>query len=262
MRDIAKLSEEVIRGDRAALARAITLVESDAHQSEANELLSALRKASTKKSIRVGISGAPGVGKSTLIETLGLCLLDEKLSVAVLAVDPTSPVSKGSILGDKTRMPKLSKDVRAFIRPSPSRGMLGGVAPHSKEVLELLQAAGFDVVIVETVGVGQSEVAVAGMVDTFILLVSPAGGDELQGVKKGIMELAHIVAVTKYDGDLKERAEHTKAEYTHALSSGRSLKSGKWRVPVNLLSSVSGEGVKELWEQVLAHRRAAGIDSI
>jgi LAO/AO transport system kinase len=247
-----KLAEAIKAGDRRALARAITIIESDApeQQSKASELLAALP---ARKAIRVGITGSPGVGKSTLIETLGLYLLGQRHRVAVLAVDPTSPLSKGSILGDKTRMQNLSKDPRAFIRPSPSRGMLGGVAPHSKEVVALLEGVGFDVVIVETVGVGQSEVAVAEMVDTFVLLVSPTSGDELQGVKKGIMELAHIVVVTKHDGDLKERAERTKHEYGHALSSGKSLKAGKWRVPVELVSAVTGEGVEKLWQQVLAH---------
>jgi LAO/AO transport system kinase len=249
------MHEAIKKGDRRALARAITLIESDApHDREkAHKLLEALRP-STKRAIRVGVTGSPGVGKSTLIEALGLYVLNLGRRVAVLAVDPSSPLSKGSILGDKTRMQNLSKDQRAFIRPSPSRGMLGGVAPHSQEVIELLEAAGFDVVIVETVGVGQSEVAVAELVDTFVLLVSPTSGDELQGVKKGIVELAHIVAVTKYDGDLKVRAENTKHEYGHALSSGKPLKSGKWRVRVELISSVTGEGIDALWGDVLAHR--------
>lgn len=253
--DMKALYDGVLNGDRRQLARAITLVESDAARDKeaATQLLEHL-KAHTGKAIRVGISGPPGVGKSTLIEALGMKLIAAGHRVAVLAVDPTSPLSQGSILGDKTRMPNLSKDPHAFIRPSPSRGMLGGVAPGTSEVIQVLEAAGFDVVIVETVGVGQSEVAVAYMVDTFVLLISPASGDELQGAKKGILELANIVAVTKYDGDLRTRAERTRHEYLHALSGGRSMKSAKWKTPVLLVSSLTGEGIDELWKSVLQHR--------
>jgi len=235
---------------RRAIARAISIVESDAdkHASQRTDLLKALEN--TKRAVRVGISGAPGAGKSSLIEALGTFLIKQGHKVAVLVVDPSSPVSKGSILGDKTRMPSLSKDPRAFVRPSPSRGMLGGVAPNSENVMKVFEAAGFDIVIVETVGVGQSEVAVADLVDTFVLLVPPASGDELQGVKKGIVELAHIVVVTKHDGDLKARAEKTKQEYTHALSVGR--RKG-WRVRVDLVSAFSGDGIEALWADIRAH---------
>ncbi len=248
-----ELSKAVKSGDRRALARAITLVESDnpEHRAQAAQLLKDL---AATRAIRVGITGSPGVGKSTLIESLGMFLLEKGHRVAVLAVDPTSPLSKGSILGDKTRMQTLSKDTRAFIRPSPSRGLLGGVAPHSEDAITLLEGAGFDVVLVETVGVGQSEVSVAQMVDTFVLLVSPTSGDELQGVKKGIMEVAHIVAVTKHDGDLKARAEQTKHHYGQALSTGKPLKSGKWRPQTLLVSAHTGEGVAELWESIKRHQ--------
>lgn len=240
---------------RRAIARAITIVESDApkHVGERAEILKATEN--TKRALRVGISGAPGAGKSSLIEALGMFLIKRGHKVAVLAVDPSSPVSKGSILGDKTRMPSLSKDSRAFVRPSPSRGMLGGVAPNSESVIRVFEAAGFDIVIVETVGVGQSEVAVAELVDTFVLLIPPASGDELQGVKKGIVELAHIIAVTKHDGDLRERAERTKQEYMYALSAGRKLSSPRqaWRVRVDLVSAFSGEGIESLWSDIEAY---------
>lgn len=251
MVDAQELLVGLKSGDRRSIARAISIVESDAqkHAAVRAELLDGI--ANTKKALRVGISGAPGAGKSSLIETLGTFLIKHGHKVAVLAVDPSSPVSKGSILGDKTRMPSLSKDSRAFIRPSPSRGMLGGVAPNSESVMKVFEAAGFDVVMVETVGVGQSEVAVAELVDTFLLLVPPASGDELQGVKKGIVELAHIVVVTKHDGDLKERAEKTRQEYMHALSVGRKA---TWRVRVDLVSAFSGEGVDAIWADIRAHR--------
>jgi len=254
----ASIIEALMKGDRRAVSRAITIVESDATKDSElkQQILDAVQDA--KRALRVGISGSPGAGKSSLIEALGLLLLSKGHKVAVLAVDPTSPISKGSILGDKTRMPGLAKDPRAFIRPSPTRGVLGGVSPNADHVIQILEAAGYDIVLVETVGVGQSEVAVASMVDTFVLLVPPASGDELQGVKKGIVELAHIVGVTKHDGDLKERAEKTRQEYMHALLSGGGVKSKKWRVRVDLLSSLSGEGIAEFWQDVLDHETFRG----
>lgn len=261
MHDALKtLTEGVLKADKRQLARAITLVESDLHDhKEMAALLLKNLAPHSNRAIRVGISGPPGVGKSTLIEALGMKLIEEGHRVAVLAIDPTSPISRGSILGDKTRMPNLSRNSQAFVRPSPSRGLLGGVAPGSKEVMQVLEAANFDVILVETVGVGQSEVAVAHIVDVFVLLISPASGDALQGAKKGILEMAHVVAVTKNDGDLKARAQKTRHEYLHALSTGRSLKSTAWQVPVLLVSSTFGEGIAELWHAVLKcreHQRA------
>ena len=207
------LIDGIRAGDRRALARAITLVESSRtdHRGQATEVLEALLPA-TGGSMRVGISGAPGVGKSTFIEALGLHVARSGLRVAVLAVDPSSARTGGSILGDKTRMPELSRHEHAFIRPSPGGTQLGGVARHTREAMLLCEAFGFDVVIVETIGVGQSEVAVADMVDLFLLLVAPGGGDELQGIKRGIMELADLVVVNKADGDLAAAAGRTAAD--------------------------------------------------
>jgi LAO/AO transport system kinase len=258
MSDVTALIEALLKGDRRAVARAITIVESDSAKDAHSKSLILGAVKDVKRALRVGISGSPGAGKSSFIEVLGLLLVSKGHKVGVLAVDPSSPISKGSILGDKTRMTALAKDTRAFIRPSPTRGVLGGVSPNSEEVIRVLEAAAFDVVLVETVGVGQSEVAVATMVDTFVLLVPPASGDELQGVKKGIVELAHIVGVTKHDSDLKERAEKTRQEYMHALLSGGGIKSKKWRVRVDLLSSKSGEGIAEFWQDVLDHETFRG----
>lgn len=253
-KSIETLSDGVITADRMQVARAITLVESDlpSDVEKTKELMSSL-KSTIGKAIKVGVSGAPGVGKSTFIETLGMQLLQKGHRVAVIAVDPSSPLSGGSLLGDKTRMPRLSKDPRAFIRASPSRGMLGGLAPGTSDVIKVLEAAGYDIIIVETVGVGQSEIAVAPLVDTFLVLIAPASGDEVQGAKKGILELAHIVAVTKCDGDLKAAAERTRHEYLHAFSNGRK-RPGKWIVPVLLISSVNGDGIDELWQKVVEHQ--------
>ncbi|MGH1423540.1 MAG: methylmalonyl Co-A mutase-associated GTPase MeaB [Pseudooceanicola sp.] len=216
--DIAQLAEQVIAGNRRALARAVTLVESsrDDHRAQAAALMEALR-GSGREAVRIGLSGTPGVGKSTFIESFGLMLTGLGLRVAVLAVDPSSTRSGGSILGDKTRMEQLSRDPNAFIRPSPSQSHLGGVARRSREAVALCEAAGFDVVLVETVGVGQSETMVAEMTDLFILLLAPAGGDELQGVKRGIMEMADIILVNKADGALKDTATRTCADYSGAL---------------------------------------------
>ncbi|MBY0431424.1 MAG: methylmalonyl Co-A mutase-associated GTPase MeaB, partial [Rhodospirillales bacterium] len=211
--DIQTLAAGLRAGQRRALARAITLVESTRpdHRRAAEALLEQVLP-NTGRSVRLGISGVPGVGKSTFIEALGLHLTRQEHRIAVLAVDPSSPRSGGSILGDKTRMEELSRDERAFIRPSPSGCTLGGVARRTREVMLLCEAAGFDVVIIETVGVGQSETAVADMVDMFLLLLVPGGGDELQGIKKGIVELADLVVVNKADGDLAAAAERAAAE--------------------------------------------------
>jgi LAO/AO transport system kinase len=216
--DVADLASRVIAGDRRALARSITLVESARadHRAEATALIAALRDTG-REALRVGLSGTPGVGKSTFIESFGLMLTGLGLRVAVLAVDPSSARSGGSILGDKTRMERLSRNPLAFIRPSPSQTHLGGVARRSREAVALCEAAGFDVVLIETVGVGQSETMVAELCDLFVLLLAPAGGDELQGIKRGIMELADILLVNKADGDLQATAQRTVAEYGGAL---------------------------------------------
>jgi LAO/AO transport system kinase len=261
MTETGELADAVHAGDRRALARAITLVEStrDDHRADAVELLDAILPA-TGTATRVGISGAPGAGKSTFIEALGVHLVDAGHRVAVLAVDPSSARSGGSILGDKTRMEQLSRRTEAFIRPSPSGGTLGGVARRTREALLVCEAAGFDVVLVETVGVGQSEVAVAGMVDLFVLLLGPGAGDELQGVKRGIVELADLIVVNKADGDLLDAARHTAADYAHALHLVRSTDDGAID-RVRTCSALLGEGIDELWEAIgalVAAARASG----
>lgn len=224
------LAQRLQSGERRALARAITLVESARadHRAQATELLAAL--GTGKQALRIGLSGTPGVGKSTFIEAFGLMLTAQGLRVAVLAVDPSSARSGGSILGDKTRMERLSRDPNAFIRPSPSQTQLGGVARRTREAVALCEAAGFDVVLIETVGVGQSETVVAEMSDLFVLLLAPAGGDELQGVKRGIMEIADLILVNKADGDLKAQATRTCADYAGALRLMRKRR-GPQRVP-------------------------------
>jgi LAO/AO transport system kinase len=218
MNRLSSLQDAVISGDRTALARAITLIEStrDDHQQEAQALLSGLLP-QTGRSIRLGITGVPGVGKSSFIETFGLHVIGEGHKVAVLAVDPSSVRTGGSILGDKTRMSRLSQDERAYIRPSPTGGSLGGVARRTREAMLLCEAAGYDVVIVETVGVGQSETEVSDMVDMFLLMLLPGSGDELQGIKKGIVELADLIVVNKADGDLVAQARRVRADYSAAL---------------------------------------------
>jgi LAO/AO transport system kinase len=250
---VSDLASAVRAGDRRSLARAITLVESTRpdHRDEAVALLDELLPA-TGGSIRVGVSGAPGAGKSTFIEALGLHLVDHGHRLAVLAVDPSSRRSGGSILGDKTRMEMLSRRTEAFIRPSPSGGTLGGVARRTREALLLCEAAGHDVVLVETVGVGQSEVAVAGMVDVFVLLLAPGAGDDLQGVKRGIVELADVVVVNKADGDLAAAAERTAADYANALHFLRSRTEG-WEVRVERASALLGEGIDRVWSAIEAH---------
>jgi LAO/AO transport system kinase len=257
-KDVDTLASAVLRGDRRALARAITLVEST--REDDRERAEALLERLTPKagrSIRIGISGAPGVGKSTLIEALGLHLLNSGHRVAVLAVDPSSIRSGGSILGDKTRMAELARADGAFIRPSPAGGTLGGVARRTREAIPLCEAAGFDVILVETVGVGQSETAVSEMTDFFILLVQPGGGDELQGIKKGIMEIADLVLVTKSDGDLAAAAKRAVADYRHALRLVRPERSG-WTPTAEACSATTGTGIAEAWGIVERFRRKTG----
>jgi LAO/AO transport system kinase len=234
-------------GDRRALARAITLVESTrARDREATEGLLASLLPAVGRAIRIGVSGAPGAGKSTFIEAFGTYLTGLGKRIAVLAVDPSSQRSGGSILGDKTRMERLARDANAFIRPSPSGATLGGVARRTREALLLVEAAGFDIVVVETVGVGQSETAVADMVDLFVLLVSPGGGDDLQGIKRGVMELADLVLVTKADGDLAAAANRAAADYHAALHLMRPKYSGL-APQVLKVSAVAGQGIVEAW---------------
>jgi LAO/AO transport system kinase len=237
-------------GDRAVLGRAITLVESTSmrHEAMAQELLQRLLPCSGSAR-RVGITGVPGVGKSTFIDTLGMHLVGRGHRVAVLAIDPTSTRSGGSILGDKTRMARLGVEPAAFIRPSPSGGTLGGVARRTRETLLLCEAAGFDVVLVETVGVGQSEVSLRGLVDFFLLLLLPGAGDDLQGIKRGIMEMADAVVVHKADGDNRVRAEAARGEQAMALHYLAPATPG-WPPPVLLASSLTGEGIAECWATV------------
>ena len=249
------LAEGVLAGERRALAKAITLVESVRrdHQARAARLLDALAPRAGN-SVRLGISGAPGVGKSTFIEALGLHIIGRGHRLAVLAVDPSSAITGGSIMGDKTRMERLSQDARAFIRPSPSGGTLGGVTDRTREAMLLCEAGGFDVVFVETVGVGQSEVAVAGMVDMFVLLQLPNAGDELQALKKGIVELADIVVVNKADLD-KRAAENARMQVQGVLELLASA-SFNWRPPAMALSAVTGEGIEGFWSEVERYRNA------
>jgi LAO/AO transport system kinase len=248
------LAQGVLAADRRSLAKAITLIESTRpdHREQAHRLLDALLP-QTGRSLRLGITGVPGAGKSTFIEALGLYLIDRGHRVAVLAIDPSSSVSGGSILGDKTRMEKLAVDRNAFIRPSPSSGTLGGVAAKTRETMLLCEAAGFDVILVETVGVGQSETTVAGMVDFFLVLMLPGAGDELQGIKKGVLEIADMIAVNKSDGDNATRARHAASEYRAALNI-MAAKSPTWTPPVVLISGLANQGLDAMWEQVEIHR--------
>ncbi|HVV71836.1 MAG TPA: methylmalonyl Co-A mutase-associated GTPase MeaB [Verrucomicrobiae bacterium] len=241
----------VRQGDRAILARAITLVESRSRQHEvlAQELLSRLLP-HTGGAKRVGVTGAPGVGKSTFIESFGCFLTDQGRKVAVLAIDPTSSRSGGSILGDKTRMERLCQSPNAFIRPSPSGDSLGGVARRTRETLLLCEAAGFDTIIVESVGVGQTDIALRSMVDFFLLLLLPGAGDELQGIKKGIVEISDLVAINKADGENRSRAEQTRAEHEPALHYIQPATAG-WKTVVQLCSGLTGEGVPGIWERIL-----------
>lgn len=262
-------------GDRRDLARAITLAESSRpdHRATAEQVLALLGPSPTT-TLRIGISGPPGVGKSTFIEAFGRGVVDAGHRLAVLAVDPSSSVTGGSILGDKTRMPELSRHDNAFIRPSPGGGELGGVARRTRDAIALCEAADYDVVVVETIGVGQSEVAVAAMVDAFVVLVSPGGGDELQGIKRGIMELADLVVVTKADGDLAPAAGRSAADYRNALGLLRP-RWASWRAEVLTCSAATATGVTEVWDalqrfatdlrasgEFTGHRSAQAVDAM
>lgn len=256
--DVHEYAKGVLGGSRARLAQAITLVESNRaeHREQAQELLVELLPHSGGAH-RVGITGVPGVGKSTFIEALGTMLTGQGHRVGVLAVDPSSTRTGGSILGDKTRMPALASDPSAFVRPSPTAGTLGGVARATRETIVLMEAAGFDVVLVETVGVGQSEITVAGMVDCFLLLTLARTGDQLQGIKKGVLELADLVAVNKADGPDEQEARKAARELRSAL---RLLTptSASWKPPVLTCSGLEGSGLDDLWEQVRTHQKTLG----
>jgi LAO/AO transport system kinase len=255
--DVDQLVEGIREGRRAQVSRAITLVESTSakHRAQARELLATLPKGDA---VRVGISGVPGVGKSTFIEALGSRLTAEGHRVGVLAVDPSSVRTGGSVLGDKTRMARLSTDPDAFIRPSPSAGTLGGVARATTQAMAVLEAAGYDVILVETVGVGQSEVTVAGMVDTFLFLTLARTGDQLQGIKKGILEIADVIAVNKADGDREGEARGAARELAGALRLVRGHADGGWAVPVVTCSGLHDIGVDDVWAKVLDHRDHLG----
>ena len=261
--DIANLARSLADGNRRSLSRAITLVESarEDHRVEASALMQALPK--DRQAIRIGLSGTPGVGKSTFIEAFGMMLVEQGLRVAVLAVDPSSARSGGSILGDKTRMDRLARAPEAFIRPSPSQTHLGGVARRSREAVALCEAAGFDVVLIETVGVGQSETVVAEMSDVFLLLLAPAGGDELQGVKRGIMEIADMIVVNKADGDLKAAATRTCADYAGALRLLRKRPQDPDGFPKAVMASALHDvGLATVWQDILnliEWRRSTGV---
>ena len=255
--DIAQLSDRILKADRRALARAITLVESARadHRVAADDPLSRLAT-SGRQSLRIGLSGTPGVGKSTFIEAFGMMLIAKGLRVAVLAVDPSSARSGGSILGDKTRMERLSRERSAFIRPSPSQSHLGGVARRTRDAVALCEAAGFDVVLIETVGVGQSETVVSELSDLFLLLLAPAGGDELQGVKRGIMEIADLILVNKADGDLKATATRTCADYAGALRLLRKRPQDPEGFPKALtVSALEEAGLERSWDEIQALAR-------
>jgi LAO/AO transport system kinase len=261
--DVEALAAGVHERQRAAVSRAITLMESSkpAHREAARDLLSRLRHGDA---VRVGISGVPGVGKSTFIEELGTRLTATGHRVGVLAVDPSSIRTGGSVLGDKTRMARLATDPHAYIRPSPAAGTLGGVARATTQAMTVLEAAGYDVVLVETVGVGQSEVTVAGMVDTFLFLTLARTGDQLQGIKKGILEIADVIAVNKADSvggdDRQGEARSAARELAGALRLVRGT--GEWAPPVVTCSGLTGDGVDDVWERVLAHREHLGAEGL
>ena len=257
--DVERLAQGIRAGDRTVLSRAITLIESKRadHRGTAAALAQKLLRA-TGKAVRVGITGSPGVGKSTTIDALGTMLTRQGHKVAVLAVDPSSSRTGGSILADKTRMARLATDANAFIRPSPSSGTLGGVAAKTRETMLLCEAAGYDVVLVETVGIGQSETAVADMTDFFLVLVLPGAGDELQGLKKGVVELADMIAINKADGDNLPRAKLAAAEYRAALHI-LTPASANWSPPVVTYSALTGDGIAALWAQILEHAKADGV---
>jgi LAO/AO transport system kinase len=264
--DVQRGVEQVLAGDRAWIARAITLVESSRPDDRrlAQQLLLELQPHAGQAD-RLGVTGVPGVGKSTFIDALGSRLTGEGHCVAVLAVDPSSSRSGGSILGDKTRMSRLAMDPKAFVRPSPTAGTLGGVARATREAMIVLEAAGYDVVIVETVGVGQSEITVAGMVDTFLLLTLARSGDQLQGIKKGVLELADVIAVNKADGSHQGEARQAARELSgalHLLGAGDDAVTAGWQPPVLTCSAQEGTGLEEVWQQVQRHRdtlTAAGL---
>ena len=263
-RDPAVLLEGIREGRRAAVSQAITLVESGRpdHRRSARDLLErldALRGGPGSPTVRVGISGVPGVGKSTFIEALGTRLTARGSRVGVLAVDPSSMRSGGSVLGDKTRMGRLAADPQAFVRPSPTAGTLGGVARATAQAMVVLEAAGYDVVLVETVGVGQSEVTVAGMVDTFLYLTLARTGDALQGIKKGIVEIADVIAVNKADGDRATEARVAAKDLAGAL---RLVRGRGEAPPVLTCSALTGEGIDEVWAEVVAHRQRLGADGL
>jgi LAO/AO transport system kinase len=251
---VETLSEGILRGDRVLLSQAITLIESRhaRHQEQAQEIIERCLPHSGN-SIRIGITGVPGVGKSTFIEAFGKMLIQQSLRVAVLAIDPSSQLTKGSILGDKTRMVELASLPAAFIRPSPSGHSSGGVARKTRETIILCEAAGFDVILVETVGVGQAEIAVHSMVDFFLLLLLPGAGDELQGIKRGVVEMADLLAVNKSDGENLLRAKQAQAEYRNALHLFPPKENG-WTPAVQLCSAMAGEGIPQIWEKILEHK--------
>ena len=253
--DLTDLARGIRARERAVIARAITLIESrrSDHQKAARRLVQELLPL-TGAAIRVGITGAPGVGKSTTIDALGTFLTSKGHKVAVLAVDPSSTRSGGSILADKTRMPRLSSDADAFVRPSPSSGTLGGVAAKTRESMLICEAAGYDVVLVETIGTGQSETIVADMTDFFLVLMLPGAGDELQGLKKGVIEIADMLAINKADGDNIKRAQAAAAEYRAALHI-LNPRSRTWSPPVVIYSALTGAGIAELWDSILDHRQ-------
>lgn len=252
----------VLNGNRAIIAQAITLVESNLpiHIEMAQHVLKQLIPY-TGKSIRIGFTGVPGAGKSTLIESFGMMLCEQNHRVAVLAVDPTSSVSKGSILGDKTRMEQLSRHANAFVRPSPSSGTLGGVTRKSRETLLICEAAGYDVIIVETVGVGQSEITVRSMVDFFIVIMLTGAGDELQGMKKGVMELADAIFINKADGDNKQAALNAKAEYNRLLHFLQPATEG-WETKAFTVSALSGDGVDHIWKVIKTYKEVTGRSGV
>ncbi|MCW2754085.1 MAG: transport system ATPase [Marmoricola sp.] len=261
--DVAGLVTGIREGNRTALSRAITLVESSRadHRAAARKLLTELAGGAPTSTVRVGISGVPGVGKSTFIEALGTYLTSTGLRVGVLAVDPSSVRTGGSVLGDKTRMATLSADPNAYIRPSPSAGTLGGVARTTTQAMLVLEAAGYDVVLVETVGVGQSEITVAGMVDTFLFLTLARTGDQLQGIKKGILEIADVIAVNKADGDRELEAKSAARELAGALRLVYSG-TGTWVPPVLTCSGLHGVDVDNVWNRVVDHRSSLGEDGL
>jgi LAO/AO transport system kinase len=260
--DIAALVDGVVVGNRAAISRAITMVESSRadHRAEARELLGILTP-DAGGAIRVGISGVPGVGKSTFIEALGSHLIEQGHRVGVLTVDPSSVRTGGSVLGDKTRMPTLAVSTDAYIRPSPSAGTLGGVARATSQAMTVLEAAGFDVVLIETVGVGQSEITVAGMVDTFLFLTIARTGDQLQGLKKGILEIADVIAVNKADGERVREAEVASKDMAGAL---RLVYAGTqdWVPPVLTCSALDGTGIDTVWSRIIRHREFMGAKGL